>query len=150
MVTAPFRIERNLLAAIVLFWALTAAALAGPLVILTPDWAELPTDTQQILAPLGPEWNQIEPLSRRKWLQIADRYPKMGKDEQARVQRRMRDWAKLTPEQRKAARDKYRNVRQATPEQREALKKMWSEYEALPEDERDRYKKSPSTVGAKH
>jgi hypothetical protein len=121
---------------------MTAAALAAPLVILVPDWAELPTDTQQILAPLGPEWNQIEPASRRKWLQVADRYPKMGKSEQARVQRRMKDWAKLTPAQRKAAREKYRNVRQATPEQREALKKMWSEYQSLPDEEKSRLKQS--------
>jgi hypothetical protein len=117
------------------------AAFAGPLTIWTPDWAELPMDTQQVLAPLGPEWNQLEPTSRRKWLQIAERFPRMGRDEQARVQRRMRDWAKLTPDQRKAAREKYRNVRQATPEQREALKKMWSEYQSLPEDQKDRYKK---------
>ncbi|MBI5786523.1 MAG: DUF3106 domain-containing protein [Rhodocyclales bacterium] len=100
----------------------------------------MPTDTQQVLAPLGPEWNQIEPASRRKWLQLAERYPKMGKQEQARVQRRMRDWARLTPEQRKTAREKYRNVRQASPDQREALKKMWSEYQSLPEEEKKRYK----------
>jgi hypothetical protein len=126
---------------------MTAAALAAPLAILVPDWAELPTDTQQILSPLGPEWNQLEPASRRKWLQVADRYPKMGKEEQARVQRRMKDWAKLTPAQRKAAREKYRNVRQATPEQREALKKMWSEYQSLPDEEKNRLKQSGSRPG---
>ena len=140
MAATPVGIRRQLLAGITLFWLFSAGALAASLIILTPDWAELPTDTQQILAPLGPEWNQIESASRRKWLQIADRYPKMGKDEQARVQKRMRDWATLTPEQRRAAREKYRNVRQASPEQREALKKMWSEYEALPDDEKRRIK----------
>jgi hypothetical protein len=128
---------------------MTAAALAAPLVILVPDWAELPTDTQQILAPLGPEWNQLEPARRRKWLQVADRYPKMGKEEQARVQRRMKDWAKLSPAQRKLAREKYRNVRQATPEQREALKKMWSEYQSLPEEEKTRLKQSGSRPGSR-
>jgi hypothetical protein len=141
MAAAPIGIRRSILAGIVLFWTIVAGAVAAPLTILTPDWAELPMDTQQVLAPLGPEWNQLEPASRRKWLQVAERYPKMGKDEQVRVQRRMRDWAKLTPEQRKMAREKYRNVRQASPEQREALKKMWSEYEALPAAEKDRYKK---------
>lgn len=141
MAAAIIGIRRNILAGIVLFWTMVTAAIAAPLAILTPDWAELPMDTQQILAPLGPEWNQLEPTSRRKWLQVADRYPKMGKDEQVRVQRRMRDWARLKPEQRKAAREKYRNVRQASPEQREALKRLWSEYEALPDAEKDRYKK---------
>lgn len=120
----------------------SAAWAAQPLALLAPpDWAELPTDTQAILAPLGPEWNQIEPASRRKWLQIAERYPRMGKDEQSRMQRRMRDWARLTPAQRKAAREKYRNVRQASPEQREALKQMWIEYQALPDDEKGRLRK---------
>jgi hypothetical protein len=91
----------------------------------------------------------LESINRRKWLQIAERYPKLGKDEQARIQRRMRDWAKLTPEQRKAAREKYRNVRAAPPEQREALKQMWSEYQALPEDERNRLKQQSAAKSGK-
>ncbi len=143
MAPAPLGLRRRVLVAVILGVTLASTAhAAAPLALLAPpDWAELPTDTQAILAPLGPEWNQIESPSRRKWLQIAERYPKMGREEQARIQRRMRDWAKLTPAQRKAAREKYQNVRQATPEQREALKQMWLEYQALPEDEKGRFRK---------
>jgi len=124
-------------------------ALAAAPLILAPDWAELPTDTQQILSPLGEEWNQLDSARKLKWLQIADRYPKMSKSEQERMQRRMKDWAKLTPQERKVAREKYRNVRQASPDQREALKKLWSEYQTLPDEEKQRLKQSATRSGTK-
>jgi type I site-specific restriction-modification system R (restriction) subunit len=127
---------------------MTPGLAAPPLVLVAPDWADMPTDTQQVLAPLGPEWNQIESKSRLKWLQIAARYPKMSKDAQERVQQRMKDWASLTPEQRKAARANYANVRNASPEQREALKQMWSEYQALPPEEKERLKQTANKAPA--
>ena len=103
MATALIRVRRQFLAGVILALSFMGASWAAPLYILVPDWAELPMDTQEILAPLGPEWNQLESVSRRKWLQIAARYPAMPADERARVQKRMRDWAKLTPAQRKSA-----------------------------------------------
>lgn len=142
-------IRTSIIAGVILCWALASTAFAAPLVILAPDWSDIPTDTQQILAPLGPEWNELESVSRRKWLQVAERYPMMSKSQQVRVQRRMRDWAKLTPEQRRLTREKYRNVKQAPPEQREALKQMWSEYQALPDEEKKRLKRqSTATPGS--
>lgn len=72
----------------------------------------------------------MEAWRRKKWLDIAKRYPGMTSDEQARLQGQMKAWAGLTPEQRQAAREKYRNVQKATPVQKEALKQMWSEYQA--------------------
>jgi hypothetical protein len=110
--------------------------------IVPPNWAELPPQKQEILTPLAGEWNQLETWRKKKWLEIADRYPRMAAEEQQRVQRRMKAWVKLTPEERKAAREKYKNVQQASPEQREALKKMWSEYQTLPEEEKERLKSS--------
>jgi hypothetical protein len=59
----------------------------------------------------------------------------------------MKGWAKLTPDQRRQARERYENVRKATPEQREALKQMWSEYQALPEEEKNRLKRSSVKSG---
>lgn len=73
----------------------------------------------------------MEAWRRKKWLDIAKRYPGLMPKEQARLQGQMKAWAGLTPEQRQAAREKYRNVQKATPAQKEALKQMWSEYQTL-------------------
>src|SRR5437016_4917526 len=72
-----------------------------------PNWNELNADQQQILAPLQNDWDQLEPVRKRKWLGIAKRYPKMKPEEQQRVQKRMQTWARLTPEQRRAARERH-------------------------------------------
>lgn len=119
-----------------------APAMAVVPLVLPPKWDELPGDKQQILAPLAGEWDQLEAWRRKKWLDVAERYPRMGKEEQERIQRRMKAWVALTPEERRAAREKYRNVRQASPEQREALKNLWKEYQALPDDEKRRLEES--------
>jgi len=62
----------------------------------------------------------------------------MSPDEQARMQRRMTSWAKLTPEERKRARDKYLSLKKASPEKKEAVKSKWEQYKELPEAEKAR------------
>ncbi len=52
------------------------------------------------------------------------------------MQRRMQAWAKLSPEQRRQARENYRRIVKAPPEKREKLRQAWAEYQALPADER--------------
>src|SRR5689334_16196231 len=65
-----------------------------------PAWSSLSTDQRTVLAPLSKEWDNMENFRKKKWLGIAERYAKMTPDEQQRVQKRMRDWATMTPEQR--------------------------------------------------
>lgn len=120
--------------------AVLGTASADVPLLIPPNWASLPARQKAVLAPLAGEWDQLEAWRRMKWLEIADRYPSMTQEEQARVQRRMKDWVKLSPEERKAARERYKNVQKATPEQREALKQMWSEYKTLPEEEKRRFR----------
>jgi hypothetical protein len=92
---------------------------------------------------------------RKKWLGIALRYQSLSTDEQVRVQRRMTDWAKLTPEQRRQARDKFKSLQSASPEKKEAVKLKWQEYKELPESEKTRLnaeatrKPTPHPVPAK-
>ncbi len=103
---------------------------------IRPAWAELTADQQMILAPLKADWESLAPERRRKWIGIAKRYPTMKVEEQERVQRRMQAWAKLSPEQRRQARENYRRIVKAPPEKREKLRQAWAEYQALPADER--------------
>lgn len=94
----------------------------------TPTWQQLTAEQQRILAPIQGEWESLDTPRKRKWLGIAQRYPKMGADEQQRLQRRMKEWVSLTPEQRRAARDKYREFEQLAPEDRQAMRDKWEKY----------------------
>jgi hypothetical protein len=133
---------------VILAGAMTPA-MAVVQLVLPPKWTELTAEKQQILSPLSAEWDRLEATRKKKWLEIANRYPTMGQEEQARVQRRMKAWVKMTPEERKVAREKYQQqVKQASPEQREALKQRWSEYESLPDDQKQRLKESAAAKAA--
>lgn len=102
-----------------------------------PDWKALTPTQKTILAPLEEDWNNMERFRRKKWLEIAARYPNLTETEQARVQERMQEWAKLTPAQRQAARDRYKALTQkTTAEEREALAQKWTDYQNLPESVR--------------
>lgn len=101
-----------------------------------PAWAELTADQQMVLAPLKADWESLAPERRRKWMGIANRYPRMKVEEQERVQRRMQAWAKLSPEQRRQARENYKRIAKSRPEKSEKLREAWAEYQALPQHER--------------
>lgn len=113
-------------------------AIAPPL--SQPSWTQLNGEQRRILAPLSAEWDKMEGFRRKKWLGIAQRYQSLSADEQVRIQRRMTDWAKLTPEERKRARNNYKSLQNATPEKKEAVKLKWQEYKELPETEKTRLK----------
>jgi len=108
-----------------------------------PAWAELTAEQQQILAPLKADWESLEPERRRKWIGVAKRYPKMTTLGQERVQRRMQVWAKLTPEQRRQARETYKQIVKVPPEKRGKLREQWAEYQSLPPQERESLAPAP-------
>ncbi len=94
-----------------------------------PAWSELTPAQQQVLAPLQPEWEQLDTTRRRKWVTIADRYP----DDEARPAA--------------AAAEAHAGVGEAhaggaarrpralpdpdkqPPQKREEVKRLWEEYE---------------------
>lgn len=117
--------------------------------IKQPSWVELTIEQREILAPLAGEWDQLEYTRRKKWLGIAERYPTMKAEEQARVQRRMVDWVKLSPEERKLAREKFKNLQKAPPEHKETVRQKWQEYKDLPEEERQRLQAEAAAKTAK-
>jgi hypothetical protein len=123
--------------------ALALAALAAPGALAAEPakakrlaWAELTAEQQQVLAPLKPSWDTLEPQNRRKWIGVAKRYPKMTPVGQKRVQTRMEKWANLSPEQRRVARERYKSIGKLPPEKRQTLRQQWAEYQALPPHER--------------
>lgn len=134
-------------------------ALAGPLwaeppttaVLGTPPqpgWSLLSTQQKIILAPLAGDWDQLENIRRKKWLGIAERFPKMTPDEQTRVQERMREWAVLTPAQRAKVRDSYKEFNQLDPEKKVAVKKKWEAYSSLSDEEKIRVRQNKTLLPA--
>lgn len=104
-----------------------AAAAAKPL------WKELSRPQQVALEPLQGEWDQMDGLRKQKWLEIANRYGSMKPDEQLRVHERMRAWLKLTPEERRVARENYTLSKKLDKGQKSA---QWEQYQQLPDEEK--------------
>ena len=100
-----------------------------------PLWSELSPKQQAVLAPLADEWDRLDTTRRKKWVTIANRFPKMKPDEQVRLQRRMQAWAALTPDQRRVARDNYKALRQLPRPQPGELRQKWEEQKQSPEAE---------------
>lgn len=98
-----------------------------------PNWAELPIVQQRILAPLAPEWNGMPELARKKWLQIAQAYPKYSPAQQQRLQTRMADWVKLTPEQRHRARENFQTTKSVSVQKKS---EAWQSYQKLTDDQK--------------
>lgn len=98
-----------------------------------PLWIDLTPTQQQALAPLAGEWDKLDSLRKNKWLTIGNKYARMKPDEQQRVQERMRDWVKLTPEQRRIARESYARAKKLNADQKSA---QWQQYQQLPEEQK--------------
>jgi hypothetical protein len=50
---------------------------------------------------------------------------------------------KLTPEERRAARERYKKIETLPPDKKQALKQQWDEYNRLPEQERRKLGSTP-------
>jgi hypothetical protein len=90
-----------------------------------PLWSELSPKQQAVLAPLAADWDTLDTTRRKKWVTIANRYPRMTADEQQRLQTRMRDWASLTPAQRRVARENYQTLKQLPRTERGEARQRW-------------------------
>jgi hypothetical protein len=130
---------------------LPAPPATNPRPAVHPNWSELTIVQQRILAPLAPEWNDMPELARKKWLQIAQAYPKYTPAQQQRLQTRMADWVKLTPEQRHRARENFQTTK-SVPLQKKS--EAWQSYQKLTDEQKKalaaaaKAQKHPSAVTA--
>lgn len=104
-------------------------------------WQDLKPDEQKVLAPLQQDWQALTDLRKRKWREIAAKYPAMPPDQQKNVQDRMVGWAKLTPDERRKAREQYNQLKTLPPEKRAAVPQKWDEYRNLPPEKREELRK---------
>ncbi len=114
-----------------------------------PAWSTLTPAQQVALAPLKDDWQDIDALRKQKWLEIAARFPSLPTEERQRIQQRMSEWARMTPDERGRARLQFQQARQISPQQRQA---RWDAYLALPADERralaERARTVPKAISA--
>lgn len=104
-----------------------------------PLWRQLTRDQQAALKPLQPEWNGMDGIRKRRWLEMSQRFASMSPTEQQRVHERMRQWMRLTPAQRDLARENYSRTRKLAPGQKTAT---WESYKQLSEEEKRRLARS--------
>lgn len=98
-----------------------------------PTWASLKPAQREALKPLERDWAGIDTLRKRKWLEIAERYPTLPPADQARLQARMTEWTRLSPQERSQARLQFQEAKQVPVQDRQA---SWEAYQALPPEQR--------------
>ena len=98
-----------------------------------PSWQSLSPQQRASLAPLQHDWASIDAPRKSKWLDIAARYPKLPPSEQERLQARMTEWSRMTPNERARARLNYQEVKQLPNQERQD---KWQAYQALSQDQR--------------
>jgi len=113
-------------------------------------WSRLTSAEHIALAPFESQWDSFSDERKRKWIKIASRYPKMSPDAQKRLHERMAEWVRMTPDQRRVARENYQ-VSKELP--REARQNAWKAYQELSEEQKARLaaserKRRPSVVSA--
>ncbi|NMM36697.1 MAG: DUF3106 domain-containing protein [Glaciimonas sp.] len=98
-----------------------------------PHWSKLSSAQQQALAPLEADWASMRVNHKMKWLAIGNKFPSMQPEERSRIQKRMRDWIKLSPQQRRIARENYWRAKKISPIQKNA---HWQNYQQLSSEQK--------------
>jgi len=65
-----------------------------------PGWETLNTPQKLALYPLAERWALMSEVQKRRWLALAQNFPKLPEEEQARLHERMTAWASLSAQQR--------------------------------------------------
>lgn len=114
-------------------------------------WEGLKLGQQNILAPLESDWDYMLPDSRKKWIQVANLYPKMSEADQKRLQSRMTSWSSLSQKDRRLARENYLSSLKFPAEKKA---EAWSAYQKLSDEQKKKLaqteinKKKPTAVNA--
>jgi hypothetical protein len=106
---------------------------AAPVTLVKPLWATLTPVQKTALEPLAAEWDRMDATRKQKWLEIANRFAAMKPDEQARVHEKMREWVKMTPDERRVVRENFTKAKKLDVTQKSA---QWEKYQQLPEEQK--------------
>lgn len=110
-----------------------------------PIWREITESQRQVLMPLRERWDSMGALAKRRWLVLADRFPKMDESERAKLVSRMNTWASLSAQQRNQARLNFESTKRLSAKE---LQEKWDAYQALSEAEKKRLAEQASKAKA--
>ncbi len=96
-------------------------------------WNQLSALQRTALAPLQHDWPRFSADRKRKWLDIAQRYAAMSPAQQSVLHKRMSAWIRMTPEQRRRARENFLAAGRAPQLKRQ---RAWQRYQRLPAAQR--------------
>ena len=124
-----------------------AAVTAKPAVEQGVRWRDLKPAQQTVLKPLEREWPTIGSLHKDKWIELSGNFSKRSPEEQARIQARMTEWARLTTQERSQARLNFQEAKQLPATDRKA---RWDAYQALPPEKKQQLaaRAAPAASGA--
>lgn len=131
-------------------WTRGGAFQPSLLPLAQPLWSELSASQRELLQPFAQQWNALPSAEKRAWAELARRFPKMNARQREQVERRIADWAALSPEQRRVARANFRVARQVP---REEVRSEWEHYQSMTEAQRSVLGQSPaggSNTAARH
>jgi Protein of unknown function (DUF3106) len=111
------------------------AAAVSPDLQSKPLWAELTPAQQVSLKPLAAKWASLTEAHKRKWIALAQNYPKMSTADQSRMHSRMTEWVTLSPQQRNQARLNFAETKKLSAEEKTTT---WQAYQALSPEEKKR------------
>jgi len=96
-------------------------------------WRDLKPGQQAVLKPLEQDWSSISTTHKQKWIELSAGFSKRSPADQARIQERMTEWVRLTPQQRSQARLNFQEAKQINATERKA---RWDAYQALPAEQK--------------
>ena len=109
------------------------APAAPPRALTRPAWNDLTPSQREALAPLEDRWSGFDSARRKKWLEVAQRYPSLSDEGKQRLHERMGEFADMSSQQRRTARENFKRAYELPADQRQAL---IQEFRELPEDEK--------------
>jgi len=106
-----------------------------------PTWGELSSSQREALAPLAGDWDKFDPVRKKKWLEVASKYPHLSPEGQQHVHERMGELARMTPQERVTTRENFVRAYQLPLDQRQALVQK---YQDLPADQKKELAAKPT------
>jgi hypothetical protein len=98
-----------------------------------PLWSELTDGQRSVLQPFAGNWNALPQSEKKAWLDVARRFPRMKPEAQARVARRIAEWAALGAEERRIARANYQLAQRIA---RDQVAADWESYQSMTPEQR--------------
>lgn len=121
---------------------LTAERETSLLPLAQPLWTELTDEQQRALQPFADEWNTWPATEKRSWVALSDRLPRLDPAKREKMERRIAEWAKLKPEERRLARDAYRLAKERPADTRA---NEWERYRSMTQEQRSVLREAGTT-----